>query len=488
MILSDISGLGKWSKKEIEVKCDICEIEKSIEFKLYTSYGYIDGEYLCRKCKLKKNNLEKWGVENVFQLESTKEKTKKTNLEKFGVEFISQSNELKVKIKESKSKLDNESINQKRKYTNLEKWGVENVSQSQEVKKSKEKKYIQNWNSNHNKKSERFRKENFKIANDENYLRYLENGTSLFKCDNNILHNFEINIDNYVVRKKHNTVLCTVCSPIGKHQSGQEIKLYNYIKSIYNGEIVQNFKIDRVEIDIYLPELKSGLEMNGIYWHSDKYKDKSFHLNKSNFFEKKGIRLIHIWEDDWKQKNEIIKSQIRSLIGINNKIHARKCKVIEIKDVKLVREFLNNNHIQGYVNSNIKLGLFYNEELVSLMTFDKWEGRKKMSQYEWNLNRFCNKLEHNIIGGASKLLKFFLDNLKPKRIISYADKDWSRGNLYQKLNFEKVSESEPDYKYVVGEKRVHKSNFKKSVTGISESKLEIPKIWDCGKIKWELNL
>ena len=354
MILSDISGLGKWSKKEIEVKCDICEIEKSIEFKLYTSYGYIDGEYLCRKCKLKKNNLKKWGVENVFQLESTKEKTKKTNLEKFGVEFISQSNELKVKIKESKSKLDNESINQKRKYTNLEKWGVENVSQSQEVKKSKEKKYIHNWNSNHNKKSERFRKENFKIANDENYLRYLENGTSLFKCDNNILHNFEINIDNYVVRKKHNTVLCTVCSPIGKHQSGQEIKLYNYIKSIYNGEIVQNFKIDRAEIDIYLPELKSGLEMNGIYWHSDKYKDKSFHLNKSNFFEKKGIRLIHIWEDDWKQKNKIIKSQIRSLIGINNKIHARKCKVIEIKDVKLVREFLNNNHIQGYVNSNIK--------------------------------------------------------------------------------------------------------------------------------------
>jgi hypothetical protein len=111
-----------------------------------------------------------------------------------------------------------------------------------------------------------------------------------------------------------------------------------------------------------------------------------------------------------------------------------------------------------------------------------------MSQNEWNLNRFCNKLEHNIIGGASKLLKFFIDNWKPKRIISYADKDWSRGNLYQKLNFEKVSESEPDYKYVVGEKRVHKSNFKKSVTGISESKLEIPKIWDCGKIKWELNL
>ena len=159
---------------------------------------------------------------------------------------------------------------------------------------------------------------------------------------------------------------------------------------------------------------------------------------------------------------------------------------------------MNNNHIQGYVNSNIKLGLFYNEELVSLMTFDKWEGRKKMSQYEWNLNRFCNKLEHNIIGGASKLLKFFLDNLKPKRIISYADKDWSVGNMYEKIGFVKVSETNPDYKYVINSTRNHKSNFKKSqiekkfkvdISGKKESdlikELGIYRIYDCGKIKYE---
>lgn len=101
MILSNIEGLGKWSKKEITVKCDDCGIEKSVKFKLYTSYGYSDGEYLCRKCKLKKNNLEKFGVENVFQLDGVKEKTKKTNLEKFGVEFISQSKEIQNKIKET---------------------------------------------------------------------------------------------------------------------------------------------------------------------------------------------------------------------------------------------------------------------------------------------------------------------------------------------------------------------------------------------------
>ncbi len=140
MILSDITGLGKWSKKQIEVKCDVCQLEKKLTYHLYTSYGNENGDYLCKKCKLKKNNLEKWGVENVFQLESVKEKTKKTNLEKFEVEFISQSKLVQEKIKKSKSNLDNDLVNQKRKKTNLEKWGVENVSQSDDIKKKKKEK------------------------------------------------------------------------------------------------------------------------------------------------------------------------------------------------------------------------------------------------------------------------------------------------------------------------------------------------------------
>ena len=74
MIISDIEGLGRWSNKEITVKCDECEVEKNLKFKLYTSYGYTDGGYLCRKCKLKKNNIEKFGVENVFFILKNSEK------------------------------------------------------------------------------------------------------------------------------------------------------------------------------------------------------------------------------------------------------------------------------------------------------------------------------------------------------------------------------------------------------------------------------
>jgi hypothetical protein len=485
MIKSNVDGLGKWSKEIIDLVCDSCGVEKSIQYKLYTSYGYSNGDYFCRKCKMKKNNLEKWGVENPFQLESVKEKSRKTNLEKFGVEFISQSSDIKEKIKKSIAELDKDSVNRKREVTNLEKWGVKNVSQSEEIKGKKEETNIKNWGSSNNKKGECFRKDNFNIAKDKNYIKYLQEGKSLFNCDCGENHNFEIDIDVYSKRVKCKTIICTICNPIDKHQSGKEILLLNYIKSIYGEELIQNFRIGRMEIDIYLPQLKLGFEFNGIYWHSDKFKSKNFHKEKSEFFSKKDIRIIHIWEDDFDNKFDIIKSQIMNLIGKSNKIWARKCSIREVNDINLVRDFLNQNHIQGYVNSNFKLGLYYNNELVTLMTFDKFEGRKRMRDVEWNLNRFCNKLEHSIVGGASKLLTHFINNYNVQRIISYADRDWSKGDLYQILGFRKVSESKPDYKYLVGDKRIHKSNFKKSITGISESNLDIPKVWNCGKIKFE---
>jgi very-short-patch-repair endonuclease len=487
MIKTNVENIGKWSNIEIEVQCDSCYIEKKLKYKLYTSYGYSNGEYLCKKCKLKKNNLEKFGVENVFQLESVKEKTRKRNLEKFGVEFVSQSPDIKDKIKKSISELDKSKINKKRILTNQSKYGVDNISQHQNTKEKKLKTNLKNWGESNNKKSEKFRKLNFKIANHPNYSNYLNNGSSVFNCDNNHEHQFEINIDNYLKRVKYKTILCTICNPIDKHQSGKEIKLYTFIQSFYKGEIVQNFKIEKKEIDIYLPDLKLGFEFNGVYWHSDIYKEKDFHFKKSKFFEEKGIHIFHIWEDDWNEKEEVIKSQIRNLLGESQKMGARKCEVREITDIRLIKNFLNQNHIQGFVNSKIKIGLFLNGELVSLMTFDQFEGRKKMKDNEWNLNRFCNKLEFSIVGGASKLLQYFIKNYKPNRIISYSDKDWSRGKLYEKLGFVKFYETEPDYKYLVDFKRIHKSNFKKSITGILESNLNIPKIWDCGKIKWELN-
>jgi hypothetical protein len=328
----------------------------------------------------------------------------------------------------------------------------------------------------------------YKIDNNPFYIKPLFGGVSLFQCDCNQEHNFEISVVLYHSRFNNKIPLCTVCNPISETRSFKEKDLFEFIRDNYSGEIIQSYR-DGLEIDIYLHELKLGFEFNGIYWHSEVYKDKNYHLNKLNYFKESEIRVVNIWEDDWVNKNEIIKSQVKNLLNLSFKVYARKCEVKEIIQKNIVYDFLNRNHIQGsYKQIQKCYGLYFNQELISVMTFDHFEGRKKMSQDEWNLSRFCTKLNTVVIGGASKLLNFFLKNNGVSRIISYADKDWSLGNLYETLGFCKLYETKPDYKYIVNDVRIHKSNLRKKKGQIlteSQANKHIPKIYDCGKIKYQ---
>ena len=420
--------------------------------------------------KLKLTNLEKWGYEFSIQNREIKEKIKKTNLEKWGVDIPSKSDKVKNKIRE----------------TILNKFGTLNLNSIDEISEKIKKTNLDKFGEDHISKSEKYRVENYNISKDTNYLKYTKDGCSLFKCDCDENHNFEIHIDNYIRRKESNLPLCTICYAIDNLKSIKEKEFIKFIKENYDGKLIESYR-DGLEIDVYLPDLNLGFEFNGLYWHSDIFKDKWYHLNKTKYFKEKEIRIIHIWEDDWDFKKDIIKSQILNLLGKSEKIFARKCQVKEITDITMVRNFLNENHIQGFVGSKIKLGLFFNDELVSLMTFDKNEGRKKMKSGEWNLSRFCTKKNNNVIGGASKILNYFFKKYSSKRIISYADNDWSVGDLYYKLGFKRLSKSDPDYKYIIKGKRFHKSNFR-SDNNISESDktIQFDKIWDCGKIKFEL--
>lgn len=441
------------------------------------------------KEKIKITNLERWGFENPMMSSILKESIKVSNIEKWGVEWFYQTDEFRKKSKDSllknwnvDSPLKSPIIKHKANSTNLKKWGNSEYLKTFDFRKKSNKTLLEKWQSNTIQKSDLFREGRFKITKDDNYVKYIDNKLSLFRCDNLLNHEFEISSDNYLQRVKNNIPLCTICNPIGDLKSIKEKELFQFIQSIYDGEIIQSWR-SGLEIDIYLPHLNLGFEFNGLYWHSDKFKDKSYHLNKTKHFEVLCIRIIHIWEDDWNFRKSIIESQVKNLIKkTQNRIFARKCEVYELSTVS---KFLNTNHIQGTDYSKVKLGLTFEGDLVSVMTFNKLEGRKSMVEGEWNLSRFCNKMDHNVIGGASKLLNYFIKNWCVKRVISYADRDWSRGNLYDNLGFKKVNESLPDYKYLVGDIRVHKSRFKKSITGISESKLDFLKIWDCGKLKYE---
>ena len=248
--------------------------------------------------------------------------------------------------------------------------------------------------------------------------------------------------------------------------SNIEKEILTYMNDIYDGEILSNNRqiISPNEIDIYIPEFKIGFEIDGLYWHNEINKpDKNYHLYKTIECESKDIRLIHIFEDEWIYKKNIWKSMISNILGkTDTKIYARNCEVREITDSKIASEFLDSNHIQGKCGSSVKLGLYYNNELVSLMTFGKsrhFVGSHNISKYE--LLRFCNKLNTLVTGGASKLFNFFIKKYNPESIISYADRRWSQGNLYEKLGFSLYNKSNPNYYYVIKNKRFYRFNFRK---------------------------
>lgn len=279
--------------------------------------------------------------------------------------------------------------------------------------------------------------------------------------------------------------------------SKAETEIKDFISEYIEVEQSNRKVLDGKEIDIFIERLNVGIEYNGLYWHSDKHKERDHLLDKTKTAENKGIKIVHVFEDEWLYKKEIVKSRLLNLIGKTpNKIFARKCKIKEVSS-KEVSKFLDENHIQGKLGATVRLGLYYNEELVSLMTFG--ELRKNLGQTKkegsFELLRFCNKLNTNVIGGASKLLKFFTENIEYNEIISYADRRWSTGELYETLSFNKQKETKPNYFYTKGAIRESRFKFRKDVLvskGYDKNKTEkeimeelgYSRVYDCGSFKY----
>lgn len=243
-----------------------------------------------------------------------------------------------------------------------------------------------------------------------------------------------------------------------------EMKLHNFIKSAYDGEVIQSYRKLKKEIDIYIPDLNIGFEFNGLYWHNDNHLTKSDHQEKWKLCKDNNIKLITIWEDDWNFKQNLIKSMITNQLGLNsNKVYGRKTEIKEVS-FKISKEFLNENHIQGNCPSSIRLGLYYNNELVSLMTFGKkrmiLKSLSKHNNNQFELLRFCNKQNTSVIGSASKLFKYFIKTVNPYEVVSYANLDISNGKLYETLGFDNKGLTGINY-WWVKDKRYHRSNFMK---------------------------
>jgi hypothetical protein len=250
-------------------------------------------------------------------------------------------------------------------------------------------------------------------------------------------------------------IYCSGCyGKVGR--SKQEDEIVDYIKSVKDIEIITNYKLTTTgkELDIYIPDLKVGIEYNGIVWHSYgkthpnniKNISNKFHINEKRLMcNKLGIRVINIFDSEWLFKKDIVKSMISSKLHLPlNTIFARKCTIQQI-DKQTKGLFLKNNHIQGNDNSGVCLGLFYNNEIVSVMTFGT---RKITGKVSFELIRFCNKINTHIPGSASKLFKHFLKNIwQGETIVTYADLRFSEGVLYNNLGFTFKHDSSPNYFY-----------------------------------------
>lgn len=277
-----------------------------------------------------------------------------------------------------------------------------------------------------------------------------------------------------------------------------EYEISCFLKTLHINYIPNNRNIIApLELDFYLPDHNLAIEFNGNYWHSElQGKDKHYHLNKTQLCHEKGIQLIHIFESEWLLKQDIIKSRLQNALGQSKKIFARKCQIVNVSTTTR-RQFLESNHLQGNVGSRVNYGLTYKDELVAVMTFGKTRFSKK---YEYELLRFATKCGTNVVGGASRLFKHFTNEVKPTTVVSYGDLRFGTGRLYQKLGFDFLHNSKPNYFYF------HKSDAltlqsrikfqKHKLENLLETfdpeltewenmyKNDYNRIWDCGNSVW----
>lgn len=470
------------------------------------------------KNKMKKTCLKKYGVENASSFDLIKEKKKETCLKNFGTEYptqskkviekridnslkkyniehFTQSEKFKEKFKETcltKYKVEHffkdQNVQDKIKNTMLKKYGVENISQTSHFK---EKIF--------NKKNEFWKNKIEQDFPDFIFNKMIQSSVLEISCPNN--HIFNINSNQYNLRRVNKHELCTICNPIiNNHNSEFQKDVTDFISSIYFKKIEIEFKLDRKELDIYLPDLKIAIECNGIYWHSELYKDRYYHFDKFKKCYDNEIKLIQIWEDDWLYKNEIVKSRIVNLLHESKRIYARNCK-IKFIDNNTASDFLNQNHLHGKNNSSINIGLYYNETLVSVMTFGKLRHFMSSSDEKgvYELYRLCHKNGYNITGGTQKMLKFFKDNFQFKKIVTYQDLDWGFSDFYQKLGMNFIRFTGPGYWYLINDHKEHRYNWNKSKLikmghdlNLSEKDIMLNlgyhRIWNSGNAYYELTI
>ncbi len=427
------------------------------------------------------------------------QKAEEACLKKYGKTHAPLTEQSRIKMLERYS--DTEWVKKsvdKMKNTKLEKYGNANWVNVEKYRQTMTEKYgVINYS-----QTPMFRKNNFnRVKNrvESKNLIILETESTYINVKHEI--SFKCIICDYVFTGHAANGLTPKCPRCIEKSSTAEKEIVEFINSIYNGKINGNIRsiISPKEIDIYLPDLKLGIEFDGIYWHSELHgkKSKSYHLNKTQSCNKKDVRLIHIFENEWTNKQEIVKSIIQNAITSSPiKMYGRDTEIKSIS-TKECNEFLDQNHLQGKDRSSVRYGLYTKENLlVSVMTFSKSRYDKS---YQWELLRYVSKINHTIVGGASKLMAYFVNVNNPTNVVTYSDLRYFSGNIYKSLGFKFHNVTPPNYHYfkyssygLLSRHQFQKHKLKNVLETFDPELSEwenmklngFDRIWDCGHSKW----
>ncbi len=462
--------------------------------------------------KRKTTCIEKYGVENPFQSDDVKQKIAQTNIERYGYAFSMQNEDVKKKaIETNRTRYGCDYASQSKgfreRYTNTcrEKWGVDAYTQSEEHKAKIVSACREKWGVDNYSFTDEFK---IGLAHWTRWSNWESNKRILAFKDIALLDTRKVYADNTIHHYRcercgkdfwstdtnPQVVRCIDLCRWRKGKSNGEIEVQDFIKSLGFQSISKDRSIlSGKELDIFVPEKKLAIEYNGSWWHRGDKIGKDYHLNKTLGCQKKSIRLIHVFEWEWQNRRPACESLIKSALGIfDHSIGARECAVMSLESGEY-RKFLEENHLQGAVNSSIRIGLKKDGELVACAGW----GGSRFKQGEMELHRFCLKSGWRIQGALSKLCAHSgLDSF-----VSYVDLAHFTGDGYRRAGFVETGRSAPNYRWCRGtevltrmQTQKHKlpellgESFDPSLTEAENMALAgWTQVFDCGNIKMEWN-
>lgn len=395
-------------------------------------------------------NLEKYGTRNPMQTKEVQDKQKKTMMERHGVEHATQNPEILKRLQQTNLERCGHTTNlldtahkEHTKKVMLEKYGVDHPSKSEVIYEKIKQTTFDNYGVEciftHkdciDKKLKAVNQNKINFIKSRLGIEISSEESDLLKI--NTLKNYSdkylLELIDYICNGNQPNILIfrdefnssRIKEVANKY--GHDIKSST---STYEAELIQildefgiKYKtnvrsiITPYELDIYIPEHNLAIEFNGSYWHSDKFVDKNYHQMKTKMCNELGITLIHIHEYMYINKSSIYKSIIKSKLNLNERVYARKCILKEVSKQE-EKDFLDKYHLQGFVGSNKCYGLYFNDDLLTLCSFGKSRFNKK---YEYELLRNCTKPNITVVGGLSKIIKHYKNEINNKDIVCYSD-------------------------------------------------------------------